>query len=422
MSRNRIGIPAAVALAVVTLIAVWRIVTLAFADYFAPHEPETALEFRSNHPLALLGLADRSLEQHDFDGAAQFAMQLLAADPLDGRGYRVLADVAMGKGDRDRQRTLIDLAVKHAPRDLPARAWAAQIALSRGDAATGIAHYDRLLRMAPEAQGDVFPVLVSLASAPVGRNALVAELVQKPLWRSAWLAQYAGTAPTASELAPLFRELRKRGGLTADENASYLGRFVHDKQWDQAFLAWADELSPAQLAALSAPTDGGFEDAAPTGSPFEWSIGRVVGVEAGAVPEPDRKGRALRVEFQGRRSAFRDVRQLLLLPPGREYQLNWSSQLLNLETARGLHWTITCADGSGGQILATPPASGTSAWKHYAASFVVPADCPAQWLVLELDARIAAETLAMGTAWFDDVRVVASPETPLEPSEPAVVQ
>jgi hypothetical protein len=41
----------------------------------------------------------------------------------------------------------------------------------------------------------------------------------------------------------------------------------------------------------------------------------------------------------------------------------------------------------------------------HAVAFDVPADCTAQWLTLELDARIAAETQAMGTAWFDDVEV-----------------
>ena len=58
-------------------------------------------------------------------------------------------------------------------------------------------------------------------------------------------------------------------------------------------------------------------------------------------------------------------------------------------------------------ILATEPSTGSSPWRTHAVAFDVPADCPAQWLTLELDARIAAETQAMGTAWFDDVEVVS---------------
>ena len=106
------------------------------------------------------------------------------------------------------------------------------------------------------------------------------------------------------------------------------------------------------------------------------------------------------------RSAFRDVRQLLLLPPGTGYQLRWRSRLDGLQAARGLRWTLTCADGPAGTILASEPSAGSSPWLQHAAAFDVPPDCPAQWLILELDARIAAETQAMGTAWFDDLEVV----------------
>jgi hypothetical protein len=78
-----------------------------------------------------------------------------------------------------------------------------------------------------------------------------------------------------------------------------------------------------------------------------------------------------------------------------------------LQAARGLRWTVICAEGAAGMILATDPSAGSSPWRQHTAAFDVPADCPAQWLTLELDARIAAETEAMGTAWFDDVKVVS---------------
>jgi hypothetical protein len=165
-------------------------------------------------------------------------------------------------------------------------------------------------------------------------------------------------------------------------------------------------LSAAQLAALGTPVNPGFEEQAPPSGPFEWNIGRVSGVDAGIRPSPDGQGHALRIEFQGQRSAFRDVRQLLLLPPG-GYQLRWRSRFDGLQAARGLRWTVTCADGTAGVILATEPSTGSSPWRTHAVAFDVPADCPAQWLTLELDARIAAETQAMGAAWFDDVEVVS---------------
>ena len=45
-------------------------------------------------------------------------------------------------------------------------------------------------------------------------------------------------------------------------------------------------------------------------------------------------------------------------------------------------------------------------WRGEQADFTVPAEgCTAQWLQLELQARIPAETLARGTAWFDNIVV-----------------
>jgi Tfp pilus assembly protein PilF len=391
---------------VIALFAAWRIVSLAIADFYADSDPARALQWRPAHPDALVRLAEKNVAGRKFDTAEALAKRALAANPLDGRAYRVLADAASARGDRERQQALIALAVQHAPRDIAARAWAAQIALERGDAAAAVAHYDRILRVAPGAQAKVFPLLSRLAATPGARDAMVSRLAEQPPWRTELLGYFASTAPTADDLPPVFEGLRARGGLSPVEIAALVGRFVRDRRWDQAFVAWAGGLSAGQLSALGTPVNRGFEEQAPASGPFEWKLGRVSGVDAGIRPSPDGQGHALRIEFQGRRSAFRDVRQLLLLPP-RGYQLRWRSRFDGLQAARGLRWTVTCADGTAGVILATEPSTGSSPWRTHAVAFDVPTDCPAQWLTLELDARIAAETQAMGTAWFDDVEVVS---------------
>jgi hypothetical protein len=405
--RSRSRAPGIAALIAVAGFAAWRIVSLAMADFHADSDPARALSWRPDHPAALLRLAEWKLAARRFPEAGTLAQRALAANPLDGRAYRVLADVAREQGDRERQRTFIALAVQHAPRDIAARTWAAQIALEQGDAAAAFSHYDRILRIAPEAQTTIFPVLAGLAAMPGARDALVSRLAEQPPWRASLLGYFAGTTPSADDLLPVFAGLRAKGSLSPDENAALVGRFVRDRRWDQAFVAWAGGLSAAQLAALGTPVNPGFEDAAPPSGPFEWNFGRVAGVDAGIRSLPDSRGHALRIEFQGQRSPFREVRQLLLLPPGTGYQLKWRSRLDGLQVARGLRWTLTCADGAAETILVTEPSAGSSPWRQHTAAFDVPANCPAQWLVLELDARIAAETQAMGTAWFDDVEVVS---------------
>ena len=387
------------------MFAGWRIISLALAQYYVQSEPERAVKWQPSHPRALLNLAESYIALGRVDEAAALALQALQLDPLDGRGYRVLADCVAGQGGLERRKTLIALALKHGPRDVPARAWAAQIALSNGDAKSAIAHYDHILRVLPEARETVLPVLVQIATQPLARDAIVGALAEQPDWRVDFLELFARKAPAVDDLPPVFGALAKHGGLSARENEAYLGRFVRDHLWNQAFVSWADGLSAAQLASLATPVNGSFEQVRGSGAPFEWHIQSVPGVDAAIHSSPDGRGHALRVEFQGRRSQFRELRQLLLLPPGSAYVLEWRRRLDGLQTARGVSWTLTCADGSAGRILETPPESGTSDWQPRRARFEVPAQCPAQWLALELDARIEAETLALGAVWVDDVKV-----------------
>jgi len=126
---------------------------------------------------------------------------------------------------------------------------------------------------------------------------------------------------------------------------------------------WAGGLSAEELAHVTVPMDGGFENLSPASGPFDWMFGRRNGAEAHVQALPDGKGHALRVEFQGQRSEFRDVRQLLLLPEGRGYRLEWRSRFDDLETARGLRWSLTCADGPAVRLLRTEPEAGTRPWR-----------------------------------------------------------
>src|SRR5512140_179348 len=172
--------PGFAVLAAATAFIGWRIVTLAMAEFYADSEPQRALEWRADHPRALLNLAEQRLVQGRLDEAAALARRSLAADPLDGRGYRVLGNVVGLKRDRKQQQAMIELAVQHAPRDVPARAWAAQLALEHQDAAAAVRHFDRMLRVAPAQQANVFPVLMGLASIPEARPALVSALATHP--------------------------------------------------------------------------------------------------------------------------------------------------------------------------------------------------------------------------------------------------
>jgi hypothetical protein len=99
---------------------------------------------------------------------------------------------------------------------------------------------------------------------------------------------------------------------------------------------------------------------------------------------------------------FRGVFQLVVLAPGK-YQFN--GKYLGEITGRGLKWRVTCAGGA--MIGESNMVAGrTSTWKGIEFAFAVPAaDCPAQYLRLDLDARMSSEQFASGTVWFGDLGI-----------------
>src|SRR6478672_4276895 len=155
-------------LALVAITSSWRIVTVMRGDAALDRgDPAAALESRPNNPEALMRLANARLAKRDASGAERLARQLLAASPADGRGYRVLAQVADLRGQQDRAAKLYAIAVHRAPRDIEARAWLAQRALAAGDYGTALQHVDRVLSMSAwPAKARLFPVLVQLSADP----------------------------------------------------------------------------------------------------------------------------------------------------------------------------------------------------------------------------------------------------------------
>jgi tetratricopeptide (TPR) repeat protein len=351
----------------------------------------------------LITEAESALRLRKLAQAEQFARVALTVRPMDGRGYRILALVAAARGDQARCLTMIALAIKYSPRDPWARWLAAAAASAAGNQADAVRHYDRLLRVEPNVAEEFFAQLTELAESAAGRVALVQRLQEQPGWRKQLLQYFARNARHPDNVRLLFHSLGQHQPLSDTEMESYIGRFVADGDWDNAFLAWANELPAERREQLTSPVDGNFETGTRNSGAFEWQILRGIGVEAEVRMRADGTGNALRLAFFGQRNPYREVRQLLLLQPGQHYELRWQSQLEQFETARGVQWIIECADGERERLLNTDPEKGTAAWSEHKAEFDVPGNCPAQWLHVELNAVIAADSLATGVVWFDNV-------------------
>ncbi|KFN48863.1 tetratricopeptide repeat protein [Arenimonas composti] len=426
------------AIAAVLLFAGWRVLALGMADQLAGVDPARALQWRGDHPGANLRQAERlaaatgavpaageGAASDDADAAvapaaaasavadpaaaataAEHAREALRREPLDGRPFRVLAQLAAAAGDRERAAFLNALAIRRTPRDLSAQAWLVDYHLSRGEVAPALARVDALMRVSPPLVAKLTPLMAQLAAVPAAQQALAELLGRQPPWRQRVVIAIARDAADSLAVAPLMDALRNGpGGLSDLELGAWTDRLVRDGQIGKAYVTWASTLPPEHLQRLGNVYNGSFEWAPRRGG-FDWRFTRIAGARIDRLAVTGADGQvALRVAFEDRRVPFSHVRQLLALPPG-SYRLTGRARPQNLRTQPGLVWEVACFSRPGTPLARTAPLKGHGDWRSFEVDFEVPANgCVGQWLVLRHPARIAAEQRIGGHAWFDDLRI-----------------
>ena len=382
-------------------VAVVGSVSWIVADDLAYLDPPAALGMRAAHPMAMGSVAELEWALGRHDRAISLARGAVAAAPMNGAGYRVMAFLAESKGKTAQAVLLMRMALRRTPGDLTARRWLAEHAKADGHWIEALALQDRVLRQSPDEGAAWFEEWTARLRDPAVRAAMQPVLDSAPPWREAFLAYYAQRASVRTDVDALMTSMRK---ISQAEGTNWVARLVADGQWTDAYARWMQlsGTAAATRVAAGAVVNSGFE-MEPGLPPFDWSINAPSGVQAARSAPVGRPGKALRLQFLGRRAAFRGVQQTVLATPG-PHTLHWAYRLDALTTPRGLRWVAACA-GTGTELGASPLLAGDASWRDAHFAFEVPAGCPAVALRLELAARIPAETQAYGTAWFDDIRL-----------------
>lgn len=387
----------------------WRVLTLGVAEFLARVEPDAALRWSSGNAEAQFQREERNSRLPlRARGAEARIRRAIRSAPLDGRGYRLLAVEAEKEGKLASASSFYALAAIRGPRDLPAAAWLARNALARGDSATALRHIDQMLRVQPELDRKLYLVLMAMAADSTTQPSLARFLLGKPPWRERFLLFLFQHSPSSSTIFRMVEQLRRtKGALSDTELSAWVDRLVKDHQWGSAYLIWAQSLPGSVGRHIGNVFDGSFETE-PTEGGFGWRFKPIAGAQITRTQVTGAKDEvALRVAFEDRRVPFQNVRQLLALAPG-HYQLAGRVRLDDLRAERGLVWTITCAEDDR-QLAETEPMSGSTAWRSFTLDLDVPTEaCGGQWLTLRIPARIAAEQLIGGVAWFDDLSIQSS--------------
>jgi hypothetical protein len=350
--------------------------------------------------------------------AVGLARRALQAKPLDARALTLLGLIAEREGDPARADALMRIAGARTWRDPITQLWLFNQDTKRGDFAGAITHSDAILRTDDgNGWGRLFPALAAFTVDPRAMQSLTAFLGDDPQWRRWFLTELSARLFNEDRLVQLYRNLQAgKTPPTTTESQPFLVRLIKGGRFDEAYRTWRETLAPERRSSDSYPHNGDFA-ADPDGLPFDWVLQSVPGAEIDLVASPDGgKGRALQIQFSGARVDFHNVTQLMMLPSG-QYRLSERVKANNLLTQRGLWWRVSCADIFKGALAVhsnlvtlghTKLVVGNVPWTDVNVDFEVPrGGCPAQWLTLELPARIGPEQQIKGEIWFESLRIDA---------------
>jgi tetratricopeptide (TPR) repeat protein len=408
ISLWRLGIFVGVLLVLISL--GWRIIAQTKAKSLATSHPDTALSWVSDQPAALNQLAQQELLDPDgnLDAAREWSQRALRSYPLDTRALTLLGLIAERKGDQKRADALMRISGALTWRDYTSQQWLFNRDVGRGNYANALTHLDAILRIDPDSQPKFFPMLAAFTAVePRAFRPLIALLATSPPWRASFLSELSVRLANRARLVQLYAALKETDNPpTNDELRPYLNRLIKDGNFEQAYQSWQETLPAKQRANETFPFNRDF-DLPADGLPFNWNLEVIRGADIQIV-SLDRK-RALLVQFSGARVDFA-VKQLMLMPAG-EYTFRGRVKTEALRTSRGLWWHIFCASNPAKTLANTELVSGTMPWTDFTANFQVPAtDCRAQWLQLELPARIEPERQIEGRVWYQFLRIMPAPK------------
>jgi len=406
-AASRFLVPAMLVFALLAAWAGWRIVGLSMASFLAEDEPAAALQWRAQDANAIVAVEQaRVREDKTHLPDATQARAALASAPLKPAGYRLLARRAELEGDAARAARLYEVAAARGPRDLPSVDWVARHRLANGDYAGALADFDQMMRVEPQLVEKLQHTLISIATLQPAQRDFARLLARNPPWRSVFTTSLLSQTPNAAAIFPLVEKLRSQpgAGLTDHELGLWISRLARDRQWGPAYLTWVQSLPPEASQRIGNVYNGGFE-LEPSQIGFDWQFKNAPGVRISRAQATGADEElALRVEFDGDRIAFGNVRQLMALPPGK-YRLLGKVRLDDLRADLGLVWSIRCAENRRA-IAETEPMSGRREWQSFETSFTIPdSDCGGQWLTLTVASGGRSLQRISGVAWFDDLSI-----------------
>ncbi len=395
MGRSVGTLAARVAIAVVALVLAAIELRAGSATWIARTDPALAARIAPYDARIDAAAAQAAVEhgaRPDAPEVKRLVKRALGRDVTQPPAIELSALSAEAKGDRARAARLFELSSAVSRRSLPTRLWLIQRAVDRGDVAGALEDFDLALRTSTGAPKVLFPVLAR-ASADPDLAGPIARLLDRPEdWRVMFLNYAVTEAHAGPGVSAVVLRMRDRRVITDNQvDQLLIGELVNEQQFRLARTI-QDRFHPTSAAPVQDPD---FSDAR-RAFPFGWNL-----VETGSAG-------AERAQIDGRPALSwqaspggegQVATQLLTLAPG-AWRLATRTASAPAEDDAPPVWTLACAETGGGELarLVQPKQKDQDA----SAEFTVPADCTAQWLVLNLKAGDAPNRSgAIAKVWVE---------------------
>jgi hypothetical protein len=370
---------------VVTGYLAWLSFIHAVANITWDRNPDVALRYVPDHPLALSRKADEMFaEKQDPATLAKveaMAKQSLRGGALNPVAIRLLGYVADVRGDTKKARELMLLSHKVSRRDFGTQLWLIEDAVARGDKKQALYHYDIAMRTTPSSFPILFPTLTGALSDPEVRVALAPIVRQAPIWLPSYLSEAVNTVENPANLADV---LVKAGGLPEDEgyqnlSNALLGQLAAKNKFPafrQYYLALKGNKPAAfRSAALTKDTVNVRYPA------MGWQVVENVGI-GGSFSQPDTKGRFSLSAFAGSGERGEVMRKMLFLEPG-NYRFQARYAALEGVSDAEIRWDLQCISAAGNVgkwFVSSPVRRGNFAQVQ---DFNIDKACPNQLLIMQ---------------------------------------
>ena len=364
----------------------WLSFIHALANITWQQNPDMALRFVPDHPLALSRKADelfaKSQSPATLAKVEAMAKQSLRGGALNPVAIRLLGYVADVRGNPDRARELMLLSQKVSRRDFGTQLWLIEDAVARGDKKQALVHYDIALRTTSSSYTVLLPTLASALADPEVRSALVPYVNNAPGWMPDLLVEAISTSENPTDIVDLLRRsgpLPKRPQYASipDRLLSKLAEKGQFAAFQQYYLSLKGS-SPVTLQ--SAGLNKATVNLPVAQAGWQLTEGTAFG---GGFSAFGNAGTSSLTAFAGSGERGELMRKYLFLKPG-TYRFSASFDAQEAAPDSEIRWEMLCltaTDKTSKWLVASPVNKGRGSQSQ---DFSLGSECPNQLLTLQI--------------------------------------